>query len=246
MSRRRPLSLVLSFAGIGILWAGYVLKPAPKLLYNPSESAPIGWYKVVPAQAIERGDRVAAYLPEEAEALAASRAYLPAGLPVIKTVWAVAGDTVCRDAGTLTVTGHPPMTVLDKDRSGRPLPAWSQGCTRLGQGEVLLISDATPDSFDSRYFGPVEIGNVIGRAVFLGDRSGSRGGDGEGSLGDGGYCKIKAHGANGGLVPCLHISFYGSVREFAEPRFGANPNDCCRMAWFHSLFEGDLAPSVPE
>lgn len=246
MSRRGHLALVLSSAGIGILWAGYMLKPAPKLLYNPSKSAPTGWYKVVPGRAIARGDRVAAYLPDEAEALAASRAWLPAGIPVIKTVWAVAGDTVCRDSGVMTVTGHPPLPVLDKDRSARPLPAWLQGCTRLGQGEILLISDATPDSFDSRYFGPVDIGKVIGRAVFLGDPSGSRVGHGEGSLGDGGYCKIKAHGANRGLLPCLHISFYGSRRDFAEPGFETNPNECSRMAWFHPQFEVDSAPSVPE
>jgi conjugative transfer signal peptidase TraF len=246
MSRRRHLSLVLSSAGIGILWAGYVLNPALKLLYNPSDSAPIGWYKVVPAPAIARGDRVAAYLPEQAEALAALRGYLPAGIPVIKTVWAVAGDTVCMDSGVMTVTGHPPLPVLDKDRSARPLPAWSQGCTRLGQGEVLLISDATPDAFDSRYFGPVDIVNVIGRAMFLGDRPGAGCGESEGSLGDGGYCKIKAHGANRGLLPCLHISFYGSPQDCGEPGFETNSNECSRMAWFHSQFEVDSAPSVPE
>jgi conjugative transfer signal peptidase TraF len=246
MSRHGRLALVISSAGIGILWAGYVLNLAPKLLYNPSKSAPIGWYEVVPSRAIARGDRVAAYLPEQAEALAASRAYLPAGIPVIKTVWAVGGDTVCRNAGTLTVTGRRSLALLGKDRHGRPLPAWSQGCTRLGQGEVLLISDATPDSFDSRYFGPVDIGNVIGRAVYLGDQPESRVEDGEGSLGDGGYCKIKAHGANRGLLPCLHISFYGSPQDCGEPGFETNSNESCRMAWFHSLFEVDSAPSVPE
>lgn len=246
MSWHRRLSLVLSSAGIGILWAGYMLNPAPKLLYNPSKSAPIGWYKVVPSRAIARGDRVAAYLPEQAEALAASRAYLPAGIPVIKTVWAVGGDTVCRDAGTLTVTGRQSLALLGKDRHGRPLPAWSQGCTELGQGEVLLISDATPDSFDSRYFGPVDIGNVIGRAVFLGDLLGPGCGESEGSLGGGGYCKIKAHGANRGLLPCLHISFYGSGRDFAEPGFGPIANECSRMAWFHSQFDTVLAPEMAQ
>ncbi|KCZ54877.1 S26 family signal peptidase, partial [Hyphomonas chukchiensis] len=171
MDKDRAIPLALSALGAGILWAGFVLKPAPRLLYNPSESAPIGWYKVEPLKIAKRGDLVASRLPGHAESLAATRGYLPADIPVIKTVWAVVGDRVCVDAGVLTVAGQPPLPLLGQDRSGRPLPVWTQGCTSLRLGEILLISNETPESFDSRYFGPVSLSHVIGRAVFLGDIS---------------------------------------------------------------------------
>jgi len=171
MDKDRAIPLALSALGAGILWAGFVLKPAPRLLYNPSESAPIGWYKVEPLKIAKRGDLVASRLPGHAEGLAATRGYLPADIPVIKTVWAVVGDRVCVDAGVLTVAGQPPLPLLGQDRSGRPLPVWTQGCTSLRLGEILLISNETPESFDSRYFGPVSLSHVIGRAVFLGDIS---------------------------------------------------------------------------
>ena len=246
MDQDRAIPLALSALGAGILWAGFVLKPAPRLLYNPCESAPIGWYKVEPLKIAKRGDLVASRLPGHAESLAATRGYLPADIPVIKTVWAVVGDRVCVDAGVLTVAGQPPLPLLGQDRSGRPLPVWTQGCTSLRLGEILLISNETPESFDSRYFGPVSLSHVIGRAVFLGDISWHTPDEREASDWEGGDCKIKAHGANRGLLPCLHISFYGSTRDFAEPGFETNPNECSRMAWFHSQFEVDSAPSVPK
>lgn len=246
MDQDRAIPLALSALGAGILWAGFVLKPAPRLLYNPSESAPIGWYKVEPLKIAKRGDLVASRLPGHAESLAATRGYLPADIPVIKTVWAVVGDRVCVDAGVLTVAGQPPLPLLGQDRSGRPLPVWTQGCTSLRLGEILLISNETPESFDSRYFGPVSLSHVIGRAVFLGDISWHTPDEREASDWEGGDCKIKAHGANQGLVPCLHISFYGSTPDFAEPRFRPFPNSCCRMAWFYWPFEADLAPEAPE
>ncbi|WP_290494570.1 S26 family signal peptidase [Hyphomonas sp. UBA4494] len=243
MDQDRAIPLALSALGAGILWAGFVLKPAPRLLYNPSESAPIGWYKVEPLKIAKRGDLVASRLPGHAESLAATRGYLPADIPVIKTVWAVVGDRVCVDAGVLTVAGQPPLPLLGQDRSGRPLPVWTQGCTSLRLGEILLISNETPESFDSRYFGPVSLSHVIGRAVFLGDISWHTPDEREASDWEGGDCKIKAHGANEGSSPCLHIDFYGSITEDIAPSSERMLNDDYRIGWLHS---GELACFPPE
>lgn len=49
------------------------------------------------------------------------------------------------------------------DTAGRPLPAWS-GCIRLPDTQVFVLA-ADPDSFDSRYFGPVDRANVLGTAL---------------------------------------------------------------------------------
>jgi type IV secretory pathway protease TraF len=58
------------------------------------------------------------------------------------------------------VNGLPMAQARDADALGRPLPRWS-GCVTLGAGQVFALSTA-PDSFDSRYFGIVEAGHIVG------------------------------------------------------------------------------------
>ena len=44
-----------------------------------------------------------------------------------------------------------------------PLPAW-QGCRVIARGEVFLMNWDEPQSLDSRYFGPIPLSAIIGRA----------------------------------------------------------------------------------
>lgn len=94
------------------------------------------------------------------------RRYVPLGIPLLKPVAAVSGATVCRVGLNVTADGAPLAMALGADRLGRALPVWS-GCHRLGDGELFLLAGASPSSFDSRYFGPVSAGDVVGRAVPL-------------------------------------------------------------------------------
>jgi len=57
--------------------------PKPVLLYNPSQSAAIGWYRLQSKVPIERGSQVAAYAPEWARIMADERQYLPYDYPLI-------------------------------------------------------------------------------------------------------------------------------------------------------------------
>jgi type IV secretory pathway protease TraF len=43
-----------------------------------------------------------------------------------------------------------------------PLPHWT-GCISLLAGQVFVLSPE-PDSFDGRYFGPIDSGHVVGAA----------------------------------------------------------------------------------
>jgi type IV secretory pathway protease TraF len=52
------------------------------------------------------------------------------------------------------------------DAQGRRLPQW-QECRRLRAGELFLLSETSDSSFDSRYFGPITVDRVIGRARAL-------------------------------------------------------------------------------
>jgi len=50
---------------------------------------------------------------------------------------------------------------LESDSAGRPLPPLPAS-GRVPPGHVWLFSDYTPESFDSRYFGPVPHSSIIG------------------------------------------------------------------------------------
>jgi conjugative transfer signal peptidase TraF len=137
-------------------------KHAPVLVYNGSASAPIGWYRVLPAFPMHDGDLVLVPLPEPFATLAAERGYVPLSVPLVKRVAASAGAAVCASGGEVTIDGKLAADRLAADREGKELPAWS-GCRRLSAGEIFLLMPDVPDSFDGRYFGPVAADAVIGR-----------------------------------------------------------------------------------
>ena len=145
-----------------------IVRPStPRLLYNPSPSAPVGWYRVHPNFQLRRDLQVAADLPDDARHLAVARRYLPPDIPLIKTVWAVSGETVCHLGDRVNVDGRPPLVVLSDDRFERPLPRLD-GCYRLDSEEVFLVSTDVQTSFDSRYFGPVRRELILGEVEYLG------------------------------------------------------------------------------
>ncbi|NKJ44860.1 S26 family signal peptidase [Novosphingobium sp. SG720] len=161
--RRRA---VILGGGIACLGLTILLPPLPRLVWNASASAPIGLYAVSPGAAPKRGDMVIAWPPPEARQLAARRRYLPSGVPLVKRVTAIAGDTICGVGKVVMVNGKPLARRRAADAEGLPLPAW-QGCARLGPGMIFLLMTETPDSFDGRYFGPTLAHDVIGRATPL-------------------------------------------------------------------------------
>ena len=178
--RARIVLAGLSACGLAALaWAAFV-QPLPRLIYNPSDSVAVGWYRVKPldhrAASLPRplsvDSIVLTRLPADAAALAAQRGYLPAHVPLLKRVGAVAPQHVCIVAGQVRIDGVPTAAALPADRLGRPLPSWPH-CRPLAEGELFLLSVTNPASFDSRYFGPVSASVLIGVAhpVWLETRS---------------------------------------------------------------------------
>lgn len=141
------------------------LHPAPRLVWNASASAPVGLWRIHPHAAFGVGDMVLASPPPDIRRLAAERRYLPMNVPLLKRVAAADGDIVCALGPWIFINARPVATRLETDARGRSLPWW-RGCRRLADGAVLLLMDA-PDSFDGRYFGPVERPAVIGKATPL-------------------------------------------------------------------------------
>src|SRR3546814_5710732 len=109
--RARLVLAGLSACGLAALaWASFV-PPLPRLIYNPSDSVAVGWYRVEPLShradslqpPLSVGSIVVTHLPANAATLAAQRGYLPAHIPLLKRVGAVAPQHVCIIAGQVRI-----------------------------------------------------------------------------------------------------------------------------------------------
>jgi conjugative transfer signal peptidase TraF len=163
--RRAYATLVFGLTMLSVLATSATLVPTPRIVWNASASAPVGFYWRV-AGAPSRGDLVLARAPLWARRLAAERHYLPLNVPIVKRVAAVAGDVVCASGDAISIDGRVVAHRLASDRMSRPLPQW-EGCETLGAGEFFLLMADVPASFDGRYFGVTERRDIIGRLMPL-------------------------------------------------------------------------------
>lgn len=139
------------------------------LWINTSASLPAGLYQARPLTQPERGELVLACLPELYAHYAYERGYLMAGrcagqvAPIGKYVAAAGGDEVEITPRGISVNGHLLPHTAPRRHDGRGLELISASLhRRLGADEVLL-ANPVPASFDSRYFGVVQRGQLIAR-----------------------------------------------------------------------------------
>lgn len=135
-----------------------------RLVWNASASVPVGLYRIVPGSAPRVGDLIALRPAPALTRFMAARKYVEAGALLVKPVAAIAGKLVCRAGSTVTIDRVKVTTALDADHVGRPLPVWT-GCVRLRRGTLFLLAPKASSSFDGRYFGPVAVAGIVGRAV---------------------------------------------------------------------------------
>jgi conjugative transfer signal peptidase TraF len=150
--------IILAALGSGAL----LPRPTPRLIWNASASAPIGLYAVRPAGVLFPGELVLVRLPEAVASFLQERGYLAAGVPLLKHVLGLPGQSVCRFGRTVTVDGTVVGDALDRDHKDRALPVW-QGCHTVGAGEVFLMNRQSASSFDGRYFGLLPALTIVGR-----------------------------------------------------------------------------------
>jgi signal peptidase I len=106
-----------------------------------------------------RGDIIVFTPPDNIES--------PGGKPFIKRVIGVAGDVVELRDGKVYVNGtaldEPYVYSVDGEAQATgPLNGTSQWT--IGPGELFVMGDHRAQSSDSRFFGPIQVSSVIGRA----------------------------------------------------------------------------------
>lgn len=160
---RRNWLLAAAVSVLALAVASLVSLPK-KLIYNASVSAPIGLYWL-DNRPIERDDYVLVRVPERVGELVVERGYLPPDVPLLKRVVGLNGDRICRQSDEITVNGLVVASAKRRDGQGREMPDWN-GCHILTEQTVFLLQ-GHPQSFDGRYFGPVDRRLIIGRATRL-------------------------------------------------------------------------------
>jgi conjugative transfer signal peptidase TraF len=162
--------LLTAGLALGLLAAAQI-DSAPSLIWNASESVPVGLYVLRPSGTPSPGDLVAIRLPVTDAGWAVARGYVGTDTLLLKRVAAVSGMSVCRDALLVSIDGTTLAQAALADRHGRPLPVWI-GCHTLGAEEIFLLNACVEDSLDGRYFGPMNSSQIVGRAVPLWTRGG--------------------------------------------------------------------------
>lgn len=168
-SARRNALLVCMGVALAALVLPAMEQVRTRIVYNPSDSVARGWYRIAPdvgPDSLRVGTIVLARLPDGVAALAAQRGYLPSGVPILKRIGAVAPQLVCIREQAVRIDGAAVATARLHDAMRRPLPVWAQ-CRRLAENELFLLSDTSPTSFDSRYFGPIDASAMLGIAMPL-------------------------------------------------------------------------------
>lgn len=151
-----------------LLTMAAVLHRTP-LWINTSASLPAGLYQAHPLTQPRRGDLVLACIPQLFAHYAYERGYLMSGrcqgevAPIGKYIAAAGGDEVEITARGISVNGRLLPHSAPRARDGRGLELFSTTLHRRLGADELLLANPMAASFDSRYFGVVQRGQLLAR-----------------------------------------------------------------------------------
>jgi conjugative transfer signal peptidase TraF len=159
----RERVLVAMFAAVGILALNAGKGALPLLLWNASASVPVGLYRLQSIDKLYAADLVVVVPPEPLASFLIEGNYLSRGVPMLKRVLALPGQTVCRQGLTILIDSISMGMARERDGRGRLLPAW-QGCRAIAADQIFLMNWQSADSLDGRYFGPIPASAAVARA----------------------------------------------------------------------------------
>src|SRR6201997_1676632 len=96
----------------------------PLYIWNASNSVPTGLYRLQPVTALTVTELVAVQPPNLLATFLDLNDYLPIGVPMLKRVLALPGQTVCRKGITIAVDGIDVGEARQRAGRGRRLPVW--------------------------------------------------------------------------------------------------------------------------
>ena len=156
--------VAVALSAMIVLVTPSLVQPVPRIIWNASESVPIGWYLVSSRQ--PNIGEIAVIKPADwVQLYASERGYLPQNVWLLKPVFAAHPSVICRFGRYIFVNGKLVARAKIRDSQHRLLPAW-KGCKSLKLDEVLVLSKLR-GSFDSRYIGPVKRNQIVGTAIPL-------------------------------------------------------------------------------
>ncbi len=163
-AKHRKIMLAMAAIGIAFFATKPLINPVPLVIWNASESVHIGWYFVAKHQ--PKIGEIAVIKPVDwVQIYASSRGYLPQDVWLLKPIFAVHPSIICRFGSHVFVDGKQVAKAKIADKMHRVLPVW-RGCKALSSTQYFVLARHR-DSFDGRYFGPVEKRQVVGTAFPL-------------------------------------------------------------------------------
>ncbi len=99
----RLATLLTTLGAAALVGSTIAAKPMALNIWNASGSMPIGLYRLHPTGRLAVTQLVEVQSPEPLATFLADRRYLPRGIPLLKRMLALPGQTVCRDQLAITV-----------------------------------------------------------------------------------------------------------------------------------------------
>ena len=92
----RLATILTTFGAVALVLSTIGRSRRPVYIWNASKSVPIGLYRLQPAGRLAVTELVAVQPPEPLATFLDLNGYLPLGVPMLKRVLALPGQTVCR------------------------------------------------------------------------------------------------------------------------------------------------------
>jgi type IV secretory pathway protease TraF len=164
MATFKNVVAVVGVVGLSLLAVKPLLNPVPLVVWNATESVPKGWYLVSKDQP-KVGEIALIKPPHWVELYVVERGYLTRHVWLLKPAFATGPAVICRFGSHVFVNGKHVAKAKTVDKKHRPMPVW-KGCKTLTQTQYFVLGRHR-DSFDGRYFGAMDRGNVFGTAHSL-------------------------------------------------------------------------------